>query len=103
MDRFPLSQNDHKRFRMTDTTHWLESAHNACFDVCEQNNELTFLSIQEGKCFRNCISKLNFLTPHFGKQYIGTAFEQRWNDYREARADAGYPEVNFNFGSADAE
>ena len=68
LERYPFTTNDVDNFRINQLTQWAQASHEACFDLCEQNNELTFMSIEEGSCMRNCVSKLNFMTPYLNKR-----------------------------------
>ena len=92
-ERFPLNENDGTRMLVTANTQWMEAAHGGCLELCEQNNDLTFLSISEGKCFRNCLSKLNFLTPTFQISYINSGYHMKYNEYKAEREEMGYPIV----------
>ena len=40
-----------------------EQTHEACFNMCATPNDLTFLSIGEGKCLRNCFTKTGYMMP----------------------------------------
>ena len=47
----------------------IEHTQDACYDMCEQDNNLTFLGIQEGKCFRNCVTKIGYMVPALQKSF----------------------------------
>ena len=53
-----------------------EALHENCFDICATRApELPFLSLQEGLCFRNCVTKFSVFYPTL-KRNLETA------DYR---------------------
>ena len=58
-----MSVHDKKRVETTALTQWIENGHEGCLNACSVDNELTFLSIHEGRCFRNCLLKLNHIWP----------------------------------------
>ena len=63
LSAYPLDRNDLTRERLHLLTSFYSSMHDACFDKCSSNNDLTFLSIQEGRCFRNCLTKVSYYYP----------------------------------------
>ena len=69
IDNYPLSVQDVRREKLTLAASFMEHTHDRCFDMCEQANDLTFLSIPEGKCFRNCITKIGYLLPAVHKSF----------------------------------
>lgn len=40
-----------------------ERLHDTCVDVCGDKANLPFLSLQEGLCFRNCLTKFSNFFP----------------------------------------
>ena len=61
---------------------WAEAAHDGCFEKCATDNDLTFLSIQEAKCFRNCIAKYSYFYPSlsFNLRDSGFMYQSRVNE-----------------------
>lgn len=43
--------------------HMAEALHENCFEICGNKSELPFLSVQEGLCFRNCMTKFAVFYP----------------------------------------
>ena len=44
------------------TTH----LHGSCFDYCTDRTDVPFMTIKEGLCFRNCITKFSVWYPTLG-------------------------------------
>ena len=63
LNAYPLDTNDVKRERMHLLTTFYTNMQDACFDKCAEDNDFTFLSIREGKCFRNCVTKASYYYP----------------------------------------
>ena len=67
---YPLDTQDVRRQRLTNMASFYEHAQDACFDLCEdKKSDLTFLSIKEGKCLRNCVMKIGYLMPAVQKSF----------------------------------
>ena len=62
--------------------------------MCEQNNDLTFMSIPEGKCMRNCVVKLNNLTPAINRKLMGSSMMESAQEYLDYKLSKGYKEPN---------
>ena len=88
--RYPITANDLQRVRVTTEAQWNHAATQGCYDVCQQENELAFLSIQEGRCFRNCISKLSFFYPSLNKSLVGSGYQNTEQELEEYRNSKGY-------------
>lgn len=54
-----------------------------CFDICDKQTELPFLSVQEGLCFRNCISKFSVFYPTLGRNLEHADFRFYNDKYME--------------------
>ena len=74
---FPLSVNDMRRQRLHMLTTMAENLHDSCYEMCTEPNDLTFLSLQEGKCFRNCFTKFNYFQPSMTKNIRDTQCEEQ--------------------------
>ena len=90
---YPLDQNDSTRERLHLMTSFYTSMHDACYDKCAQNNDLTFLSIQEGKCFRNCLTKVSYYYPTIQTNLQGAAFKHQDELTNKLKAKHGLPTV----------
>ena len=91
LQKHPLSENDVRRERCHSLATFLESVHDACYLQCGVNNGYTFLSVKEGKCFRNCITKVAYHQPALRESAQESAyiFQNLEND--ELRAKLGRP------------
>ena len=70
---------------------FLYNAHEGCFDLCEQTNSLTFMSVNEGMCMRNCVQKLNGMLPVLTRRLGDCTYtqeKQRFDEYRESKGYA---------------
>ena len=81
---------------MTSLTSFMMNANFACYDKCNTVNDLTFMSIKEGKCYRNCISKLNYYMPTIRPAIEGTAYEMLSFENNMLRAKLGRPNPNLS-------
>jgi hypothetical protein len=45
-----------------------------CFAKCEQANEAPFMTVSEGLCFRNCITKFNAFYPTLKSNLVDAPF-----------------------------
>jgi hypothetical protein len=54
-----------------------------CFEVCEKPTDLPFLSVQEGLCYRNCISKFSVFYPTLGRNLKHADFHYSRQKYLE--------------------
>lgn len=60
-----------------------------CFNACATDNQTTFLTIKEGMCFRNCITKFSLWYATYGDASQDAA----WRDNRrQLDAAAGVTE-----------
>ena len=39
------------------------AVHGNCFDICGQRTDVPFMTVQEGLCFRNCVTKFSTWYP----------------------------------------
>lgn len=56
----------------------LTNLHESCFTKCAIKTDLSYLTLQEGLCFRNCLNKFNNWYPRFGEQTRDAAFKTYW-------------------------
>ena len=66
---YPFTVNDVLRERFTLMTSMIDKTQDVCYDMCQEENDLTFLSIKEAKCFRNCVTKIGYLVPALQKSF----------------------------------
>ena len=69
VNNYPFDVQDIMRERMTMMTSMVEHTQDVCYDMCAQDNDLTFLSIKEARCFRNCVTKTGYLMPALQKSF----------------------------------
>ena len=87
-----------------------EALHENCFDICATKApELPFLSLQEGLCFRNCVTKFSVFYPtlrtnletadfhHYDQTLINEAAKKN-ADIRKANTDPWEKERDNLFG-----
>ena len=74
LQKYPLSENDIRRERCHALASFLENVHDSCYQQCSTNNSFTFLSVKEGKCFRNCITKVTYHHPSLKMSVRDTAY-----------------------------
>ena len=88
---FPLDTEDSRREELTTISDLYHKAHWSCFDQCRNPTDLPFVSIPEGKCYRNCITKMMYFLPtlHLNLKDTGFVFQEMEND--KLRAKLGKP------------
>ena len=87
-----MYNNDIKRQNVTWLSQWHENASEACFEKCVENNELTFMSVQEGMCLRNCVIKLNYMIPELERRLRSSPWHDEFKKYRDYKESKGYKE-----------
>ena len=70
----------------------------ACYDKCDTHNDLTFLTIQEGKCFRNCITKMNYYYPTLQTNLRDASYKYQDEMTEKIRVKQGRPTPDLSFG-----
>ncbi len=55
-----------------------KNLHDQCFVKCSNKNDLSYLTMQEGLCFRNCLNKFNNWYPRLAQQTENAAFKTYW-------------------------
>ena len=64
MDSYPFTSYDQYRQRSDIIGFMSEALHENCYDICATKApELPFLSVQEGTCMRNCVTKFSVFYP----------------------------------------
>ena len=75
MDSYPYTSYDQYRQRSDLLGHLSEALHENCFKICATKApELPFLSVQEGLCFRNCITKFSVFYPTLKENLVTADF-----------------------------
>ncbi len=64
MDSYPFTSYDMYRQKSDILGYMSETLHENCYDICATRApELPFLSVQEGSCMRNCVTKFSVFYP----------------------------------------
>ena len=64
MDSYPFTSYEQYRQRSDILGYMSEALHENCYDICATKApELPFLSVQEGTCLRNCVTKFSVFYP----------------------------------------
>jgi hypothetical protein len=63
IDAFPNRALDVFRAKIDVIGHLTETIQEQCFTKCAQHDEIPLLSLQEGYCFRNCVTKISSFYP----------------------------------------
>jgi len=51
-----LKAEDHFHSSIVENFALLENLHDQCFVKCAQRSDVSYLTMQEGLCFRNCLN-----------------------------------------------
>ena len=65
----------------------MTNLHEQCYVKCSERQDLPYLSMQEGLCFRNCLNKFNNWYPRLGEYTQGAAYKTYWGLTEELEAD----------------
>ena len=57
---------------------FMEHMHEGCYTKCTSKPDVTYMTMQEGLCFRNCLNKFNSWYPGFNQASNGAAFKTYW-------------------------
>lgn len=57
----------------------LQSLHDGCYTKCSKRSDISYMTMGEGICFRNCLNKFNNWYPRFGEQTQDAAFRTYWD------------------------
>ena len=58
-----LKKEDHFYSYVQENYAFMEATHEGCYTKCTSKPDVTYLTMQEGLCFRNCLSKFNSWYP----------------------------------------
>ena len=81
---------------MHHVTSLFSNVHDACYDKCATNNDLTFMSVQEGKAFRNCITKFSYWYPTLGTNLKDASFRLQDKMTEDIKRKNGEPIPDLN-------
>ena len=81
---------------MTLLSSMYQNIQSACFDKCVEDNDEPFLTIKEGKCYRNCITKISYFYPTLHRNLENAKFHDLNKETREARIDHGVPQPSWH-------
>lgn len=78
----PVNENDVRRQLYTRLASFYDNQHYSCLSQCETASDLTFLTLREGKCYRNCVTKSMYLYKSLGLRAKDSAcmLQQQEND-----------------------
>ena len=86
LDSYPFNSHDQYRLKADSLGAMSEALHSNCFELCATRApELPFLSVQEGLCFRNCLTKFSVFYPTL-KQNLESADYHHYNQQFVAEA-----------------
>tara|TARA_B110000305_G_C18961626_1_gene413026 strand:+ start:148 stop:507 length:360 start_codon:yes stop_codon:yes gene_type:complete len=91
LNAYPLDTNDVQRERMHMLTTFFTNMQDSCYDKCAEDNDFTFLSIREGKCFRNCITKVSYYYPTLKTNLKDASFRYQDELTEKIRVKQGRP------------
>ena len=86
-----MDVNDVRREKIHLFNSLMQQAYFSCYDSCKENNELTYLSIKEGKCFRNCITKVGYFYPTLNFNLRDASYRTQQELSEDIRRDLGRP------------
>jgi len=61
--------------------------HDQCFTKCTTKNDLSYMTVAEGLCFRNCLNKFNNWYPRLNEQTQDAAFKTYWGLTKELEGE----------------
>ena len=65
----------------------MENLHEGCYLKCSTKKDVTYLTMQEGLCFRNCLNKFNSWYPRLQQNTQDAAFKTYWGLTEELQAE----------------
>eukprot|EP00356_Strombidium_inclinatum_P002769 CAMPEP_0170479322 /NCGR_PEP_ID=MMETSP0208-20121228/605_1 /TAXON_ID=197538 /ORGANISM="Strombidium inclinatum, Strain S3" /LENGTH=92 /DNA_ID=CAMNT_0010751693 /DNA_START=151 /DNA_END=429 /DNA_ORIENTATION=+ len=86
-----MTTADMRRERYHHLSSYFQHVHDACFMKCADSNNLNYLSIDEGVCFRNCITKVGYFMPTMPYNMEGSGFQSVEEEIRGAKESAHHP------------
>ena len=89
MDEYPYTAEDMFELRVANMTDFSRSVHMNCFDSCAQRQDVPLLTVGEGLCFRNCITKFSTWLPTVEGNLQNAAFHYYNRKAEEIRGSKG--------------
>jgi len=86
LEAYPFSSQEIFRMKIDTLGHMMEHLQAECLGVCEQDNMVPILSLQEGFCLRNCMSKFSNAYSLLGRNMESTNANYLYNEYMETQA-----------------
>ena len=83
LDAFPYTGQTNYRAKADTLGHMAEELHNTCYDMCYEDTGLPLMTLPEGKCFRNCITKFSVFYPTLKDNMEHSSFKYYINKYIE--------------------
>ena len=65
-DAYPYTSEEQYRIKCDSLGYMSEAMVDNCYEVCGNKANLPFLSVAEGACFRNCVTKFSVFYPTLG-------------------------------------
>lgn len=75
MNAYPYSAEDMYGLRVANLSSFLRHGMKGCYDKCAQREDVPFLTVPEGLCFRNCITKVSVYMPTLSSNMEDTSTE----------------------------
>ena len=91
MNAYPYSAEDQYNQKLEIFTVLGRELQENCFNACAKPNDLTFLTIQEGMCLRNCITKFSLWYNTFGDASADAAYWKNKQLLDEGVSQGGDP------------
>lgn len=63
MDEYPYTAEDMYELKVANMANFARAVQTNCFDSCATRYDVPMLTVQEGMCFRNCITKFSTWLP----------------------------------------
>ena len=83
---------------MTTFASLYQQLHGGCFARCVEDNDQAFMTITEGKCFRNCMTKMSYFYPTLRKNLENSPYHAIDAETRAAREELGIPQPDYSLG-----
>ena len=75
MAAYPYTSEDVYDLKMKTMSSFMRHSVHGCFQKCAQRTDVPMLTVKEGLCFRNCITKLGSFVPTVNASMQGTSAE----------------------------
>lgn len=82
-----MRSEDHFHSKVQENFALLSNLHEQCFAKCDSRKDLSYLTMQEALCFRNCLNKFNNWYPRLPEYTQDAAFKTYWGLTEELEAE----------------